>query len=387
MRSTYTDNTITLFLTGRLDSNSSASTESEINSIIEGKEINKVIIDIEGLTYISSAGLRVIMRLSRTYKNLKIIGASLEIYEIFAITGFVELFDIERAYRTISVEGCEVLGRGAVGEVFRIAPDTVVKVYKKGTDVSDINRERELAKRAFVLGLPTAIPYDIVKVGDQFGSVFELLDAESFAQVMIEEPSRTDEMIEKTVGLMKQIHSTSVKHGDLPYMKDQIMENAKNIENSFPPEINEKLQRLIAGLPDTDNMIHGDLQIKNIMIQNGELLLIDMDTLSAGDPILEFAGIFNTYCQYTEPDHDNAMEFLGIPYERAIHIWDMSIHRYLEGRTEEEITEATRKAQLIGCVRIYNSLTRDSQVRRKALADVCRDHILELVPKLESLAL
>ncbi len=38
-----------------------------------------------------------------------------------------------------------------------------------------IKNEQRLAKRAFVKGVPTAISYDIVKVGDKYGSVFELL--------------------------------------------------------------------------------------------------------------------------------------------------------------------------------------------------------------------
>ncbi len=43
-----------------------------------------------------------------------------------------------------------------------------------------IKREQSRARMAFVKGIPTAISYDIVRVGSQYGSVFELLQARSF---------------------------------------------------------------------------------------------------------------------------------------------------------------------------------------------------------------
>lgn len=129
-------------------------------------------------------GLRIVLRLRKLEPELRLVEASAEVYEIFDMTGFTEMMPVEKAYRSISIEGCEAIGRGANGTVYRIDKDTVVKVYNNPDCLDDVQRERELARKAFVLGIPTAIPYDVVRVGDKYGSVFELLNSKSFSKLI-----------------------------------------------------------------------------------------------------------------------------------------------------------------------------------------------------------
>ena len=84
-------------------------------------------------------------------------------------------------FREISIDGCPEIGRGAHGIVYQIAPDMLVKVYYENTSLDSIRKERELARWAFVKGIPTAIPFHIVRVGDRYGIVFEHLEAKSSA--------------------------------------------------------------------------------------------------------------------------------------------------------------------------------------------------------------
>src|SRR5574344_2999539 len=111
------------------------------------------------------------------------------------MTRFSELIHVEKAYRVISIEGCEVIGQGSNGKVYRLDPDTIIKVYNNPDALPDIRRERELARKAFVKGIPTAIPYDVVKVGAGYGSVFELLSAKSFSKLLKEDPGKIDEIV------------------------------------------------------------------------------------------------------------------------------------------------------------------------------------------------
>ena len=53
----------------------------------------------------------------------------------------------DKPLKTISLEGCESIGRGAHGEVFRIAPDTAVKVYYPDITMDRIERELNYAKK------------------------------------------------------------------------------------------------------------------------------------------------------------------------------------------------------------------------------------------------
>ena len=110
-----------LALSGRIDSSNAAAAEQEIASLLDGYAGAALTIDADALEYISSAGLRVLLRLRKRYADLEIVNVRSEVYEIFEMTGFTEMMRIAKAYRRISVEGCEVIGRGANGEVYRRA--------------------------------------------------------------------------------------------------------------------------------------------------------------------------------------------------------------------------------------------------------------------------
>ena len=113
-------------LSGRIDSANAAATEQEIASLLDGYTDAALTVDAEALEYISSAGLRVLLRLRKQHSDMKIVNVCLEVYEVFEMTGFTEMMPISKAYRKVSVEGCEVIGQGANGKVYRIDPDTIV---------------------------------------------------------------------------------------------------------------------------------------------------------------------------------------------------------------------------------------------------------------------
>ena len=120
--------TLTVFLKGHIDSSNAAALEQEIDQARQEHPARDLVLDAQDLVYISSAGLRVLLRLRKTYPALKVINVSSEVYEILDMTGFTEMLDVTKAYRVISVEGCEVIGQGANGKVYRIDPDTIAKI-------------------------------------------------------------------------------------------------------------------------------------------------------------------------------------------------------------------------------------------------------------------
>ena len=126
------------------------------------------------------------------------------------------------------------------------------------------------------MGIPTAIPYDVVQVGDFYGSVFELLNAKSFNKLIKANPDSLEELAKESVEILKKIHSTELKPGELPSKKQEALRWAEFCKPYLPDDVGSKLVDLFNAIPDTNNLIHGDYHIKNIMRQNGENLLIDM---------------------------------------------------------------------------------------------------------------
>ena len=377
---------MTIYLTGRIDSSNAAETEQKINAQT-GADTEELTLDASGLEYISSAGLRVILRLKKANNTTKVVNCNSEVYEIFDMTGFTEMMEVSKAYRKLSVDGCEVIGEGANGIVYRTDPDTIVKVYKNPDSLDEIHNERELARKAFVMGIPTAIPYDVVQVGDLYGSVFELLNAKSFAK-LINEGVPVEELAKQSVDILKTIHSTMLKPGELPDKKQEALKWANYTAKQVPAEIGEKILKLFNDIPDTNNMLHGDFHIKNIMQQNGENLLIDMDTLSMGHPIFELAAIYAAYVGFSCIDKLNAQEFLGIKQEYCTQFWKDTLRFYFSDRDEEYLRQVEKMAEVICYTRLLRWFMTKKDVTDsyvKSVIDFCRDYLVKNVPETEKI--
>ena len=205
-------------LEGHITSANAAQVEADLMALLEDQNVKELVVDADKLEYISSAGLRVILRLMKAGKKPRLVNVSPEVYEVLDITGFTEMLTVEKAFRKVSIDGCEIIGQGSNGIVYRLDPETIVKVYRNNDALAEMQREREISRKAFVLGIPTAIPYDVVKVGDKFGTVFELLNAMSITKLILAEPENMDAHVAVFVDVMKQIHETPAKAGDLPSM-------------------------------------------------------------------------------------------------------------------------------------------------------------------------
>ncbi|HOT03937.1 MAG TPA: STAS domain-containing protein [Methanolinea sp.] len=88
-----------VFLKGRMDATTSPDAEAHINRLIDGGD-RQLVVDLSGLEYISSAGLRVLLsglkRLKSSGGMLKLTALAPEIQKVFDIAGFNRLFPIYR---------------------------------------------------------------------------------------------------------------------------------------------------------------------------------------------------------------------------------------------------------------------------------------------------
>ncbi len=353
---------VEIVLAGRIDSTNAPEAEEQIRAQCEGREDAPVVLDATDLAYISSAGLRVLLRLRKTNPDITIRGVNADVYEILDMTGFTQMMKVEKAYRVVSVEGCEEIGRGANGTIYRIDRDNVVKVYNNPDAFDDIIHERKVAKLALILGIPTAISYDVVRVGNSYGSVFELLNARSFSKILASEPDKMDWCVREYVDMLKKIHGTLVPEGKLPDMRETALSWAAFVRDYLPEEAGKKLQGLVEDVPVDQHMIHGDYHTKNLELQGDEVLLIDMDTLAVGHPVFELASMFNAYIGFSEMDHDLIMRFQGFDHDTAVTFWNKTLAAYLETDDEEKIRSVEDKARIVG----YTRLIRRS-IRRKGL--------------------
>lgn len=87
---------LTISLEGRLDTGTAPQLEAELKSSLDG--VTTLVLDFTGLEYISSAGLRVLLGAQKVMSKqggMVIRNVNEVISEVFEVTGFVDILNIE----------------------------------------------------------------------------------------------------------------------------------------------------------------------------------------------------------------------------------------------------------------------------------------------------
>ena len=95
MNTSWDNEKLTIELEGRIDSGNAAAIEGEIADAMKDKDPSAIVLDAEGLDYISSAGLRVILRLRKKHPDLSIINVKSDVFEVFEM-----IFSAEKRAKT-----------------------------------------------------------------------------------------------------------------------------------------------------------------------------------------------------------------------------------------------------------------------------------------------
>lgn len=340
----------TITLCGRLDTSVSTEIKSEIDkNLATAENINSLTMDAEGLEYISSSGLRILLVLAKSYKNFKVVNVNPDVYDVLNMTGFSKIINVERALRQLSIDGCEQIGVGGVGTVYRLDGDTIIKVFREGTTIDEVRKEITMSKEAFVMGTPTAISFDIVKVGSQYGLVYELLNAETLSSCIKRAPERIEEFARQYANLFRQLHSIEVPaDSNVPDAIEHERQQILHIRRYFPQESIDLLLQILDAIHTSNRLLHLDLQVKNTMMQGDELMLIDMGEMGYGHPVLDLGHAYSAMVLLIG-DYDKT---IGIPRELGNKVWDLAINYYFEGLPADVIEQ--RKAQIDVVARIRN---------------------------------
>ena len=349
MKTNQDNGTLTIWLEGRIDSNNAAQTEAELLSAVASAPDAGVTLDAERLEYISSAGLRVLMKLRKTVgKPVEVVNVSPEVYDIFEVTGFTELLNVKKRLREISVEGCELIGSGGYGKVYRLDAETIAKIYSPSISLAFVEQERNTSQKAFLMGVPTAISYDVVKCGESYGVVYEMLDAKTTAQILTEDPGRLTEVFGRSAALLKELHKI-VPGADsgLPDRKQKLLAWVDSL-SEFITEETGKVKAFIQSVPDRDTFLHGDYNAKNVMLRGGEFQLIDIGDAAIGHPVFDIAGLMLAYIILpgsrggTRSDED-LRSLLGFDFQYAQQVWGVMCGTYFGLSSPEEIGALTQK--------------------------------------------
>ena len=194
--------------------------------------------------------------------------------------------------KEISVEGCEVIGKGGQGTTYRLDEETIVKLYKPGYSLEKIEKERNASRSALKLGIPTAFSFGVVKCGDSYGVIFEMMNAGTLSAAIRKEPEKLPQYVKMYYDALKQIQSIHDTEGIYPKLKDVLHGNADRMTEWLNADEISLLHELIDSVRDEDTIIHGDFHPGNLMLHNGELLLVDVPDIMNGSHLYDLYGVF-----------------------------------------------------------------------------------------------
>lgn len=351
---------LTIYLEGTIDSDTAPQAESLIMDFYKAHSAKAVVLDASDLKYISSSGLRVLLKLRKLEQNLELINASSEVYEILEMTGFTDLLPVSKAYRSVRLEDCKVLGAGGHGKVLRLNDDTIVKLFYAGDSLEDIRREQDYAKKAFVLGIPTAIPFDIVRCDDMYGLVFELMNADIVSNYLNEHPDQIENVAFKYAQTLKHLHTIHVAQNALSSTKELYRTRIEGLRAYMRDEEVDTLHRINDAIPDGDTVVHGDFHPKNVMIQDGELVLIDMADLTTGHPLYDLGSMALTHML---PSDDRIENITNMKAGAVRHLWQRFLANYLETEDPNVIEMFTKKISVVGLMKMASTMAYSTNAR------------------------
>ena len=346
--------TLTLALSGRLDSTSARALAEALQ--LEG--VHSLTLDLEQCRYVSSAGLREILRAHKSMvaktPGLVLTNVHREVFEVFTLTGFTDLISIRRKVREISMAGLEFMSAGVCGECYRLDEETIVKVYNEGISADIAEQEKAFAKAAFVLGIPTAISYDVVTCGNRTGVVYEMLDAKLFSVIINNDLANIAQHGASLAQIVRTIHSTTADPAIFPNLKQKFVGYINQMDFCVSADDIAFLQAKLATIPEGNTCVHFDIHTSNIMIRDSEPVIIDMGDLSRGSYLFDI-GLLCTI--YGIPELGICELATKIPTAKGVELWEHFLAQYFADKSAEEYAFFHQNRYFLASLRIIYTIT------------------------------
>ena len=96
MKHNVENETLTIYLEGDVNSYNAEEVETEIDKILSENSFKRIVLDFEHLHYVSSAGIRIIIRIKQQYDDLTLLKTPKQVYDVFQMVGLTSIIKIEK---------------------------------------------------------------------------------------------------------------------------------------------------------------------------------------------------------------------------------------------------------------------------------------------------
>ena len=390
---------VRFFPEGRIDADSSAVFEKEITSALEKNPDHLPLFDMAGLEYISSAGLRVLLKIAHRYsKKLRIVNVPEEIFEVLMTTGFTEVFNVYKvndtslskdkadkySVREVDVSEYKHIYGDNVMDTYLTGEDTSVMLYHENVSLELIRKNKSKSEISLKAGVPVLISYDIVSCGERFGIVFEnIKNSESLIIKMQNDKAHLADYAAKLALWTKKIHSIDADHTKLESADKMILMLYNRLKSTaiLKPVEYDSLTKVIKNAPDSTSYCHNDLTPHNILANGDEYIAIDAYMAAKGHAIHDLAS-FAWYFKFLPQLGIDSQAVMFTDSEKEL-IWSTFLKTYFGTddenflyKAEYQINQFTAVKYLAAAALIPNFASKSVILKLKRMA-IAMSHEIE----------
>lgn len=284
---------VTITLEGSIDSSNAREFQKQVAAQLDTFDIiDGIIIDANELTFLSSMGMRTLLWLKKEYEEVTMIGVSQQVYNVLKMTGFNKILTVEMALQQMSAKGLKPMP-GPKG-VYELSADQALKVFPPEVEKLEVDREVALAKTLFVMGVPTTMAFEIVRVDEGYGLIYEKIQGG---------PVRNATVIGAE---LRKIHAMEVDpEQHIPSVHIALKRRISELTPYLGEKAVKKLQYMVNTVPETYLLSVGFPTLDTLLFQDGELIICDMQTVGFANPALDMAHLYATLPKELKGDFYN----------------------------------------------------------------------------------
>jgi uncharacterized protein (TIGR02172 family) len=237
-------------------------------------------------------------------------------------------------YETINLNDYIRTGEGGTAQAYtRKDGKTLAKLYNPGFEADRARAEFLTARTVFEMGIPTPEPYRLVTDGERFGAEYELIpNKRSFTRIISEEPERLQEISLTFASWAGKLHATPADTSRLRSYK-QVLLQFYHEKDLVPEAFKQRALAFLETVPEPETLLHGDLQIGNIITDGNRTLWIDVGEFSYGCPEWDLAMVWIMCHRMNAQRAENL--FHVTPETMKAH-WDIFYPAYM-GTTDPQV--------------------------------------------------
>ena len=181
----------------------------------------------------------------------------------------------------------QLIAEGREAEIFAWEDGTVLRLLHNPNAQQKVEWEAHAMRAALAAGVRVPAVRGTTTVNGRPGLIMERIDGPDLLTLLGRRPWTVLSVAKTSGQVQARLHGVSAPDS-LPALKAKLRDRIE-ASDLVPRHLAEFALSALSSLPDGDRLCHGDFHPGNIMMSDGEAVLIDWTDATRGDPNADFA--------------------------------------------------------------------------------------------------